>query len=64
LFTPATKAETGHDINIPFDEMVARVGRDTAERISTLRLAILFYLLKDNVHRHFPPSAEMSLSQK
>jgi len=28
IFTPATKAESGHDINISFDEMVKRVGGD------------------------------------
>ena len=32
IFTPATKEESGHDINISFEEMVARVG----EKVSTL----------------------------
>lgn len=31
IFTPATKAQTGHDENIPFEEMVQRVGREVAE---------------------------------
>ncbi|GBD36525.1 Phosphoribosylaminoimidazole-succinocarboxamide synthase [bacterium HR36] len=31
IFTPATKEQTGHDINISFEEMVQRVGRETAE---------------------------------
>ena len=31
IFTPATKEESGHDINISFDEMVQRVGRETSE---------------------------------
>jgi len=31
LFTPATKAETGHDENISFDQMVKLVGFDHAE---------------------------------
>ncbi len=31
IFTPATKAQTGHDENISFDEAVNLVGRDTAE---------------------------------
>lgn len=31
IFTPATKEETGHDINISFQEMVRRVGKETAE---------------------------------
>jgi phosphoribosylaminoimidazole-succinocarboxamide synthase len=33
IFTPATKAETGHDINISFAQMVDVVGRDTAEEL-------------------------------
>ncbi len=39
IFTPATKAETGHDINISFEEMVKRVGRKAAERLRDLSLA-------------------------
>jgi phosphoribosylaminoimidazole-succinocarboxamide synthase len=31
LFTPATKAEDGHDENISFEEMIAKVGKETAE---------------------------------
>jgi phosphoribosylaminoimidazole-succinocarboxamide synthase len=31
IFTPATKEESGHDINIPFDEMARAVGNDLAE---------------------------------
>ena len=38
IFTPATKAESGHDINISFDEAAARVGRNTAERVRSLSL--------------------------
>jgi phosphoribosylaminoimidazole-succinocarboxamide synthase len=30
IFTPATKEQSGHDINISFDEAAKRVGRDTA----------------------------------
>jgi phosphoribosylaminoimidazole-succinocarboxamide synthase len=33
LFTPATKAETGHDENITFGEMAELVGRDLAEAL-------------------------------
>ncbi|HUR46771.1 MAG TPA: phosphoribosylaminoimidazolesuccinocarboxamide synthase [Candidatus Saccharimonadales bacterium] len=33
IFTPATKAETGHDENISFDEAVKIVGRDVAEKV-------------------------------
>jgi phosphoribosylaminoimidazole-succinocarboxamide synthase len=33
IFTPSTKEESGHDINISFDEMVKTTGRDTAEEL-------------------------------
>lgn len=33
IFTPATKAESGHDENIPFERMCELVGRDTAEEL-------------------------------
>ncbi len=33
LFTPATKAESGHDVNISFDEMEKKVGADVAEEL-------------------------------
>ena len=41
LFTPSTKAEAGgHDANISFDETVALIGREAAERVreASLRL--------------------------
>ena len=40
LFTPATKAESGHDVNISFEEMAVRVGRETAERLRELSLSV------------------------
>ena len=40
LFTPATKATTGHDENISFERMVDVVGKDTAERLRDISLAI------------------------
>ena len=41
IFTPATKSLDGeHDINISFDEMVARVGARTAERLRDLTATI------------------------
>lgn len=40
IFTPATKAETGHDINISFEEMVNIVGLETAEELRRLSLYI------------------------
>jgi phosphoribosylaminoimidazole-succinocarboxamide synthase len=38
IFTPATKAATGHDENIPFDEAARAVGGATAERLRALTL--------------------------
>jgi phosphoribosylaminoimidazole-succinocarboxamide synthase len=40
VFTPATKAETGHDENISFDEACKIVGRDIAEKARDLSLKI------------------------
>lgn len=41
IFTPSTKADVGdHDINISFKEAVDRVGRETAEQVRDLSLAI------------------------
>jgi len=41
LFTPATKSLDGeHDINISFEEMAARVGAESAQRLRNLSLAI------------------------
>jgi phosphoribosylaminoimidazole-succinocarboxamide synthase len=40
IFTPATKAETGHDENISFERAVEIAGRDIAEQARTLSLQI------------------------
>jgi phosphoribosylaminoimidazole-succinocarboxamide synthase len=40
IFTPATKAETGHDLNISFDEMCRLVGEETSRRLRELSLDI------------------------
>ncbi len=40
IFTPSTKATTGHDENISFDETVARIGRPLAEKLRDTSLAI------------------------
>ena len=40
LFTPATKAETGHDENIPFEEAARIVGADIAERVRAASMKI------------------------
>jgi phosphoribosylaminoimidazole-succinocarboxamide synthase len=38
IFTPATKADSGHDENIAFEEVVRRIGAETAERVRDLTL--------------------------
>ena len=40
LFTPATKEESGHDINISFDQMAERVGAATAGRLRDISLEL------------------------
>jgi len=40
IFTPATKAATGHDENITFDRVVEIVGREVAEQLRERSLAI------------------------
>jgi phosphoribosylaminoimidazole-succinocarboxamide synthase len=40
IFTPATKAETGHDQNISFDEMANAVGGETAAELQAKSLDV------------------------
>jgi phosphoribosylaminoimidazole-succinocarboxamide synthase len=40
IFTPSTKATTGHDENISFDETVKQIGRPLAEKIRDVSLEI------------------------
>jgi phosphoribosylaminoimidazole-succinocarboxamide synthase len=40
LFTPATKAESGHDENIDFDRMVGIVGAPIAERLREITVGL------------------------
>jgi phosphoribosylaminoimidazole-succinocarboxamide synthase len=40
IFTPATKASSGHDENISFEEAAARVGQQLAERLRGVSLEI------------------------
>ena len=40
IFTPSTKAVTGHDENISFDQAVSIVGGELAERVRTVSLEI------------------------
>ena len=43
IFTPATKAETGHDINISADEAAQRIGAELTERLRSLTLELYSY---------------------
>lgn len=40
IFTPATKAETGHDVNITFKEMEKIVGKNLAKKMKDVSLKI------------------------
>jgi phosphoribosylaminoimidazole-succinocarboxamide synthase len=40
IFTPATKEETGHDINISFERMAEIVGRELATKLRDLTLSL------------------------
>ncbi len=40
IFTPATKAEEGHDINVTIDEMAKAVGEDLTRRLEEISLKI------------------------
>ncbi|WP_334142481.1 phosphoribosylaminoimidazolesuccinocarboxamide synthase [Rhabdothermincola sp.] len=40
VFTPSTKAEEGHDVNISFDDAVALVGAELAERARAISLEL------------------------
>ena len=40
IFTPATKAQSGHDTNVPFEHVADSIGLDLASRLRDLTLAI------------------------
>ena len=40
IFTPSTKAEEGHDINISFDEVVSIVGQEIAEKLKDVSIKV------------------------
>jgi phosphoribosylaminoimidazole-succinocarboxamide synthase len=40
IFTPATKATTGHDENIPFSEMARLIGAEVSEQLRDLTLKV------------------------
>lgn len=47
IFTPATKAVTGHDENIPWEEMVERIGGPASEKLRDYSLA-LYSMARDH----------------
>jgi len=40
IFTPATKAESGHDENISFEEAAKLIGRETAEKVRDISIRL------------------------
>jgi phosphoribosylaminoimidazole-succinocarboxamide synthase len=40
IFTPTTKAETGHDMNETFEELAAQLGADMAAKVRDLAIAL------------------------
>jgi phosphoribosylaminoimidazole-succinocarboxamide synthase len=40
IFTPATKAQTGHDINVSLEQVAAEIGIDLADRLRDLTIGI------------------------
>jgi phosphoribosylaminoimidazole-succinocarboxamide synthase len=40
IFTPATKAASGHDENIPFEQAASLIGKDLAEKVRAVSLEI------------------------
>ncbi|HOU52769.1 MAG TPA: phosphoribosylaminoimidazolesuccinocarboxamide synthase [Myxococcota bacterium] len=40
IFTPSTKAESGHDQNIPFEEVVRQIGPDLAREVREASIAL------------------------
>jgi len=40
IFTPATKAESGHDENIAFEEVVKLIGKDLAEKVRDISIRL------------------------
>jgi phosphoribosylaminoimidazole-succinocarboxamide synthase len=51
IFTPSTKAQSGHDENITFDEATAIVGRDIAERVRDASLALYEFAVEHALAR-------------
>ncbi len=50
IFTPATKAETGHDENVPFSTMVEAIGEKLAEQLRGASLAVYLDAASYSLH--------------
>jgi phosphoribosylaminoimidazole-succinocarboxamide synthase len=51
IFTPSTKAQSGHDENISFDEAASLVGRDIAEKVRDASLALYGFAAEHALER-------------
>ena len=51
IFTPATKAQTGHDVNVPFEYVADMLGLDLAGRLRDLTLEIYRRALAHAIQR-------------
>lgn len=40
IFTPATKADAGHDMNVPFETMATDIGRELSDKLKSTSLAV------------------------
>lgn len=40
IFTPSSKEEVGHDINVSFEDIVKQIGKDTAKKMKEISLAV------------------------
>jgi phosphoribosylaminoimidazole-succinocarboxamide synthase len=51
IFTPATKAESGHDENVSFETMANAVGKEVAETLKSLSLEV-YRIAADHARAH------------
>ncbi len=51
IFTPSTKAQSGHDENISFDEAASLVGRDNAEKVRDASLSLYRFAAEHALER-------------
>ena len=51
IFTPSTKAEAGHDQNIPFETAVSLVGREVAEKVRDTSIALYEFAARHALER-------------